>query len=76
VASISAWTALRLALVGTLCSKNLVQRSLILVSTGFRFLVALVMICRKGLYVHALVVGLVVSTWWLLLVMRARMKGG
>jgi hypothetical protein len=76
VASISARMVSRLELVGTLCSKNLDQRSLILLSTGFRFLAASGMICRNGSYAYALVVGLVVSTRRLLLVIHARMKGG
>jgi hypothetical protein len=76
VDSISAWMAERLVLVGTLWRRNLVQRSLILVSIGLRHFVALAMICRNGVYADALVVGLEVSTSLLLLVIRARMKGG
>jgi hypothetical protein len=76
VALISAWMASRLELVGMLCSKNLDQHSLILVSTGLRLLVVLAMICRNGSYTDALVVGLVVSTRWLLLVTHVRIKGG
>jgi hypothetical protein len=75
VDSISALTAERMALVGTLRRRNLDQHSLILVSTGLRHLVALARICRYGMYAADLVVGLLINTIQLLLVIRVRMKG-
>jgi hypothetical protein len=65
----------RLVLVGTLCSKNLDQHSLILV-TRLRLVAALAIICSYSSYADALVVRLVVRTRWLLPVMHARIKGG
>jgi hypothetical protein len=59
-----------------LYTRNFDQRVLILAAVGVKRVIWLVKSCRYGLYAAAGVVWLVVSTNLLLLVVRAKMKGG
>jgi energy-converting hydrogenase Eha subunit C len=76
VSLISSWIADGLAPVGTLCTRNFDHRVLISVAVGEKRSMLLVRSCRYGLYAAAGVVWLVVSTILLLLLIRAKMKGG
>jgi hypothetical protein len=62
--------------VGILCTRNFDQRVLISDVVGVKRAMLLVKSCRYGLYAAAGVVWLVVSTNLLLLLVRAKMKGG
>jgi hypothetical protein len=76
MSSISFWIANGLAPVGMLCTRNFDQQVLISDAVGAKHSMLLVRSCRYGLYAAAGVVWLVVSTSLLLLLVRAKMKGG
>jgi hypothetical protein len=76
MSSICSWITDGLALVGMLCTRNFDQGVLISAAVGVKHVIWLVKSCRYGLYAAAGVVWLVVSTNLLLLVVRAKMKGG
>jgi hypothetical protein len=59
-----------------LCTRNFDQQVLILVAVRVKQSMLLVRSCRYGLYAAAGVVWLVISTSLLLLLVRAKMKGG
>jgi hypothetical protein len=61
--------------VGILWTRNLVQRLFKCPVVGFRDLISLRSISMYGIYAVAGVVGLVVSTSWLLLLILARVRG-